>query len=103
MMLFLGDGKWDWVMRLGAIGIGLVGTYPNYKDTWAEKWHVLGALIGIVVLLVGAWLSWGVWWPLAVTGAISGVTWLYKFKGATYIAEALAIITLIIAEHNLIR
>lgn len=92
-------GIWQNLFLFAAcIFIGWVATYPNYKEDWAEGKHIWGAILGIVFAMLGIWFSWGLWWIAAGVAVISGLSWLVKLKGATYIAEFAAIVAIILAE-----
>lgn len=102
MFLDYADVNFTFLTFFGVCGILLVGAAPNYRDDHAEKPHVYGAILGIVLVMMGLGLGFGIWWAAIATAVISALAWLLKVKGATYISEVAAILTTIIAEIQIL-
>ena len=84
------------------MGLFWVGTYTQFRDETPIKGtiHYLGAVLGIVLSLVGLSLN-GIWLPLIIWIVGSGLLKLVKIKNWIWWVEILAFLVIIFGLYKL--
>ncbi len=80
---------------LAGSGMVFLGAAARYKDRITATVHIIGAISGIVLALMGLWVHYGMWWPLVVMIVLYLLLRLLKLKNFTWWIESLAFVVIV--------
>lgn len=84
------ENTWSFLIFFGGAGVISTGLAAAYKNTQIGKIHVVSILIGIFSALIGIWIIFDLWIPLAIVGLSGILMKIFKIKNETWWIETIA-------------